>query len=74
MITFTDVTLAEAAAELNRYSEIKISVDAQVADERLSGVFRVGDQVAFAAALEGLMAIEAEHSVREIHVRRRGAQ
>lgn len=74
MITFTDVTLAEAAAELNRYSETKLRVDAQVADERLSGVFRAGDQEAFAAALEDFMSIEAEHSVGEIHVRRRDAR
>lgn len=71
MITFTDVTLAEAATEMNRYSDIKLRVDAQVAEERLSGVFRVGDQEGFAAALEVFLPIEAERSVREIHVRQR---
>lgn len=66
MITFTDVTLAEAATEMNRYSDIKLRVDAQVAEERLSGVFRVGDQEGFAAALEAFLPIKAERSVGEI--------
>lgn len=71
MITFTDVTLAEATAEMNRYSDIKLRVDAQVAAERLSGVFRAGDQEGFAAALEAILPIEVERSDGEIHVRQR---
>jgi len=59
MITFTDVTLAEAAAEMNRYSETKLRVDAQVANERLSGVFRAGDQEGFAAALEAFLPVRS---------------
>lgn len=73
MITFTDVTLAEAAAEMNRYSETKLRVDAQVANERLSGVFRAGDQEGFAAALEAFLPIEAERSVGEINIRHQPA-
>lgn len=60
MITFTDVTLAEAAAEMNRYSETKIQIEGRVAEERLSGVFRAGDQDGFVAALEGVLSVEAE--------------
>lgn len=59
MITFTDVTLAEAAVEMNRYSDIKLRVDAQLADERLSGVFRAGDQEGFAAALEAFLPVRS---------------
>lgn len=66
MITFTDVTLAEAVAEMNRYSETKLRVDAQVAEERLSGVFRAGDQQGFAAALQAFLPIEVEPRGEEI--------
>lgn len=69
MITFTDVTLAEAAAEMNRYSGIKVRVDEDVAGERLSGVFRAGDQEGFAATLKGFLAVETEPSGQEILIR-----
>ena len=49
MIPFTDVTLANAADELNRYSATKLVVHEAVAGERISGSFRAGDQEAFAA-------------------------
>ncbi|KCZ99422.1 fecR protein [Hyphomonas polymorpha PS728] len=42
MITFTDVTLAEAAAEMNRYSEAKIQIEGRVAEERLMFLFDEG--------------------------------
>lgn len=60
MITFMDVTLAEAAAEMNRYSETKVQIEGRVAEERLSGVFRAGDQEGFVAALEGVLSVDAE--------------
>jgi transmembrane sensor len=47
-IVFENVTLAEAARELNRYSVVKIDTDFAVAPLRISGVFHVGDNVAFA--------------------------
>jgi transmembrane sensor len=53
---FDDVTLSEAAAEMNRYSR---NVIVLVGDEssnnlRISGLFRTGDNVAFARAVAAL--------------------
>jgi len=60
MVPFADVTLAEAALELNRYSEVKLRVDAALAGERLSGSFKAGDQDAFVAVLEAFLPVRAE--------------
>lgn len=68
MITFTDVTLAEAAAEMNRYSEVKLRVDPQVANERLSGVFRAGDQEGFAGTLKAFLPVYAKRRGDEVWV------
>ena len=71
MVAFTDVTLASAAAELNRYSAVKLRVDEAVAGERISGSFRAGDQAAFAAALEAFLPVAAEQRGDEILIRPR---
>lgn len=71
MIPFTDVTLARAADELNRYSAVKLRVNETVAGERISGSFRAGDQEAFAAALEAFLPVEAERRADEIFIRPR---
>ncbi|KDA01863.1 FecR family protein [Hyphomonas oceanitis] len=53
ILQFRDVTLGEAIAELNRYSETKIRVDdPALAQERLSGAFAAGDQDTFAETLK----------------------
>lgn len=55
---FRDATLASAAQEMNRYTERKLLVaDPQVADLRLSGVYRVGDTAAFANAVSLLLPV-----------------
>jgi transmembrane sensor len=56
---FDNVSLAEAVAEMNRYSRTQIELfgDAALDGRRVSGVFRTGDNTAFAravAALHGL--------------------
>lgn len=56
-IVFENVTLAEAARELNRYSVVKIDTDLAVAPLRISGVFHVGDNVAFAQLAAQLLPI-----------------
>ncbi|AXE63611.1 hypothetical protein BBF93_04780 [Hyphomonas sp. CACIAM 19H1] len=68
MIPFTDVTLEEAAAEMNRYSETKLRIDERIAKERLSGSFRAGDQEGFAAAMEVFLPVRAERSAAEIRI------
>ncbi|MES2956705.1 MAG: FecR domain-containing protein [Pseudomonadota bacterium] len=55
---FDDVSLGDAVAEMNRYNRIPIVLaDDMLAARRVSGVFRTGDNLAFAqavAALHGL--------------------
>ncbi len=71
MAAFTDATLADAAVELNRYSDVKLRIDGAIAGERISGSFRAGDQEAFAAALEAFMPVVAERRGDEIFIRAR---
>ncbi|WP_340692615.1 hypothetical protein [Hyphomonas sp.] len=53
MLQFRDVTLEEAVAEMNRYSDTKLRVDdPALAQERLSGAFPAGDPDLFAEALK----------------------
>jgi transmembrane sensor len=63
---FDDVSLADAVAEMNRYSRIPILLvgDETLTRRRVSGLFRVGDNVAFAravAALHSLVLRERQH-------------
>jgi transmembrane sensor len=60
---FDDVSLEQAVAEMNRYSRtpIVLFANATTASYRVSGLFRTGDNVAFAravAALHGLVVRE----------------
>ncbi len=52
LLTFHDRPLAEAAAEMNRYSRRKVVVDPRIASTPILGMFRNGDVEAFAAAAE----------------------
>lgn len=59
---FESETLADAAAEMNRYSTIRLVVDDPVvARLRLSGVYRVGDNEAFARSVSQLLPVIIEH-------------
>ncbi|MDP3459504.1 MAG: FecR domain-containing protein, partial [Hyphomonas sp.] len=72
MVQFRDVPLAEAIAELNRYSNVKLRVeDPQLAAERLSGVFTAGDQELFLESLALYLPVETVRSGDEILIRRR---
>jgi transmembrane sensor len=59
---FDNQDLTQAAEEMNRYSTAKLAVDPSVADLKVSGVYRVGDNSAFAHALTKLLPI----TVRQI--------
>jgi transmembrane sensor len=63
-----DLTLADAVAEMNRHSPVQIVVnDPELANLRVNGMFRVGEQQAFVAALEQYFPITAErHGEAEI--------
>lgn len=56
-IVFENSTLSDAAHELNRYSTVKLEADAAVAPLRISGVFRVGDNVAFSRLAAQLLPV-----------------
>jgi transmembrane sensor len=59
---FDDVPLAEAVAEMNRYSRtpIVLSAQAAAAGKRVSGLFRTGDNLAFASAAAKLHGLELQ--------------
>jgi transmembrane sensor len=59
---FESETLAAAVAEMNRYSTLQLIVeDPVVAELRLSGVYRVGDNEAFARSVSQLVPVIIEH-------------
>ncbi len=60
-VVFDNETLAEAIREMNRYSVVKIAIaDTNVAKLRISGVYRVGDNVAFAHSIASLLPVILE--------------
>jgi transmembrane sensor len=54
---FDKENLAQAVEEMNRYSTAKLAVDPSVADLKVSGVYRVGDNSAFARSLAKLFPV-----------------
>lgn len=57
-VIFENGRLAEATAEMNRYSNVKLLIaDPDVADLRLSGIYVVGDNVTFANSVAHLLPI-----------------
>jgi transmembrane sensor len=63
ILQFDNVTLAEAVAELNRYSETRISVpDHGLASERLSGSFPAGEPEEFVLSLALFLPVRPERS------------
>lgn len=58
---FESDTLAAAVAEMNRYSTVQLTVDDPVvAKMKLSGVYRVGDNEAFAHSVSQLLPVMVE--------------
>ena len=69
ILQFRDVTLGEAIAEFNRYSETKLRVDdPALAAEHLSGAFPAGDQDTFAETLKLYLPVELSRTGYEILV------
>jgi transmembrane sensor len=66
-------TLEEAVRKMNRYSTVKLELhDPSLANERISGVFEVGNSQRFVADLERLLAIDARYiDSRTVELRRR---
>tara|TARA_R110001606_G_scaffold169449_1_gene314514 strand:+ start:18207 stop:18503 length:297 start_codon:yes stop_codon:yes gene_type:complete len=66
ILQFWDVTLGEAIAELNRYSETKLRVeDPTLAEERLSGAF---PEDMFAETLRLYLSVQIVKDGREIFI------
>ncbi|MDC6167778.1 hypothetical protein [Paucibacter sp. XJ19-41] len=62
---FDNASLLEAVAEMNRYSQTPVSVDARAADLRVSGLFKTGDSAGFAQAVANLHGLAVqEHADR----------
>jgi len=56
-----DLPLADAIAEMNRYSAIQITLDdSALAQLRVNGMFRAGEQEAFVAALQDYFPISVK--------------
>ncbi len=59
-LTFRDVRLAEAVAEINRYSRRQIVLGGQrPADLRVNGVFDAGDTEAFVSGVTALLDLKS---------------
>lgn len=55
---FENETLSQAVEEMNRYSSVKLEIaDPTIAHLRLSGVYRVGDNTAFAHSVATLLPV-----------------
>ncbi len=68
-IVFDNDTVASAIREMNRYSVVKIAVDdADVAKMRMSGVYRVGDNAAFAHSVATLLPVMLEFNTDQVRL------
>lgn len=66
-IVFHNELLGEAVRRLNRYSRLQLEVsDPRLEGMSLSGVFEVGDTIAFAEALQSYLPVTAEHVDSEV--------
>jgi transmembrane sensor len=76
LVEFNDVPIAQAVAELNRYSLRPIVIaDPRAGTMRISGVFRTGDPAAFSDLVGAMLPISANENGRgEIELRSSSAQ
>ncbi|PZU01035.1 MAG: hypothetical protein DI624_01770 [Brevundimonas sp.] len=63
-IFFDNKTVASAVQEMNTYSRLKIVIHPEVADMRINGMFRAGNQNGFAAALKATLPVDVRTSDR----------
>jgi transmembrane sensor len=67
-IALDNETLADAAAEFARYSEVRISVDAAVSSRTVTGLFASNDPVGFARAAASVLKLQTEVSGNEVRI------
>jgi transmembrane sensor len=71
-VRFDNVRLADAVAEMNRYSRTRILVDdPAAADVRITGAFRTGQSYSFAQTVSEAFPVEAEQHGETIRLRSR---
>lgn len=68
---FDDEPLSEAAARMNDYSRVKITVSGPVAGLRINGMFLAGQTGAFVEALESYYPVTAEYSADSVIIKSR---
>jgi transmembrane sensor len=71
-VAFEDEMLKDAAAEFARYSEVRITVDPDVADKRITGIFVSSDPVGFAKATASALDLDVEVGAKEVRIFNRG--
>ncbi len=72
-LVFEDERLADAVAEINRYSPVRLVIlDDALANVRINGVFRAGRAESFVDALKASFDIETQHTADGALVLRRG--
>ena len=66
---FDNSKLSKAVMEMNRYSTVKLTIaDAQTGELRVSGIYYVGDNVAFANSVSKLLPIKVVQEGAIIHI------
>lgn len=69
MLAFEGDTLAQAAAQFARYSNVRILIDdPEIAQRRVAGLYSASDPDGFAAAVAASMGLRMERSERGIHL------
>ncbi len=72
-VRFDNMRLADAVAEMNRYSRTRILIDdPATADIRITGAFRAGQSYTFSETIGEAFPVEVEHSGDTIRLRSRG--
>lgn len=71
-VRFDNIRLADAVAEMNRYSRTRITIDdPSAADIRITGAFRTGQSYSFAQTIGEAFPVEVEQSGDTIRLRSR---
>ena len=65
---FENDTLADAVAEMNRYSRRPIVLEGDAADMRVSGVYSTGDTEAFARSLATLLPLDVDLASNQVTI------
>jgi transmembrane sensor len=66
-VSLENLSLAEAVAEMNRYSTVPLVIERPEAEQlRVSGIFRAGDSLSFAAAVSENYGLEVQRQPRRI--------